>query len=65
MKAPDRILREDECRKITGLGRTLRHDLEARGEFPKRRKITERITGYSEREVLHWVNERLHGGGDA
>jgi prophage regulatory protein len=61
MQYPDRVVRDDEAYKITGVKRSLRRELEKRGEFPRRRKITERIFGYSERELLEWANARLHG----
>ena len=58
---PDRILRDQEVLELTGIGKTTRRMLEKEGQFPPRRVITGRLTGYSEREVLAWVEERLHG----
>jgi len=58
----DRILRNKEVVHLTGISTTTRNELEASGNFPKRRQITERIIGYSFLEVQEWINDRLHGG---
>jgi prophage regulatory protein len=65
MVRPDRIVRDKEAQRITGLGKTLRLQLEAEGKFPKRRRITLRVVGYSERELLEWVDARLNGSNAA
>ena len=58
MDESDRIVREAEARKISGLGRTARWQLERAGNFPRRRAITGRITGYLESELRDWVRSR-------
>ena len=42
----DRIIREEECRQLTGLSRTRRYELEQLGRFPKRLKLSEHATGW-------------------
>jgi predicted DNA-binding transcriptional regulator AlpA len=59
MNEPDRIIRCQEVEYLTGLKRHIRLTLEARGEFPKRIRLSERLTGYSHREVVEWVNVTL------
>ena len=55
----DRILRDAECEKLTGLKKNTRYKLEAEGRFPLRRRITERLSGYSYLEVQAWIDNRL------
>lgn len=55
----DRILRDEECQQLTGLKKNTRYKLEAEGQFPLRRRITERLSGYSYLEVQAWVDDRL------
>ena len=54
----DRLVREEEARQITGLGRTKRWQMERAGLFPKRRIIAGRVTGYLESELLEWIRSR-------
>jgi prophage regulatory protein len=56
--AQDRLIREPECQRMTGLGRTKRWQLERAGLFPKRRVISGHITGYLESELLEWIRSR-------
>lgn len=58
---PDRIIRDKECEAKTGLAKNTRRMMEKAGTFPRRRQITERVFGYSEREVDEWVTRKLHG----
>lgn len=58
VEAMDRIIREDEARRISGLGRTARWKMERAGTFPQRRAIVGRITGYLESELREWVRSR-------
>ena len=53
-----RIIREKEMRQITGLSRVTRWRLERKGQFPKRIKLTKRCVGWSEAEVLQWLEEK-------
>ena len=57
----DRILRKPKVRDITGLSSTQIDRMEHEDRFPRRRHISERITGWSFNEVQAWIHERLHG----
>ncbi|WP_408967461.1 AlpA family phage regulatory protein [Oryzomonas sp.] len=56
----DRIVRDPEATTITGLGRSQRHRLEKKDEFPKRRKLSPhgRATGYLLSELECWATSR-------
>ncbi|MFA9342860.1 helix-turn-helix transcriptional regulator, partial [Escherichia coli] len=41
----DRIIREAECSKLTGVSRTTRYELEKKGNFPSRRNLGGRSVG--------------------
>ena len=41
----DRIIRETECRQITGLCRMHRYNLEKQGKFPCRRQLGGQLCG--------------------
>jgi prophage regulatory protein len=58
MNLPSRFLRLPEVIHKTGLRRTTVYKLERVGKFPKRRKLTERSSAWSEEEVLAWMNSR-------
>ena len=58
MPQPDRIIREKECFRLSGLSRTTRWRLERRGEFPRRRKLSENAIGWIESEVIDWVQSK-------
>jgi prophage regulatory protein len=58
MTTIDRMIRENECREMTGLCRTRRWQMERAGDFPRRRKISGRISGYLLSEVQAWVRSR-------
>jgi prophage regulatory protein len=55
---PDRIVRENECRQLSGLSRTRRYELERLGRFPKRVKLSERATGWRLSDINSWVESR-------
>jgi prophage regulatory protein len=57
-KSADRFIRERECRQITGLSRSTRWRLERRGQFPRRRQISDGATGWLASEIAAWVKER-------
>lgn len=59
----DRILREPEVARVTGLGRTTRYVLERSGSFPRRRKISRNTIGWLESEILEWLRSRAVGRG--
>lgn len=67
-KAPpkkDRTLRCTEVGHLTGLGQVTRWRMERVGTFPKRYKIGVSAVGWSETEVLAWLEARKaeRGGG--
>ncbi len=55
---PDRLIREPECRKITGLSRVSRWRLEQENEFPHRVQITSHSIGWRLSEVMAWLESR-------
>jgi len=54
----DRIIREPECRELTGLSRTRRYELEQLGEFPRRVKLSSRASGWRLSSVMAWIETR-------
>jgi prophage regulatory protein len=62
MDMSDRLLREPEVARITGLGRTTRWEMEKSGEFPARRRAAKNVSGWLESEVLDWIRSRAIGG---
>lgn len=54
----DRIIRESECRQITGLCRMHRYNLEKQGKFPCRRQLGGRSVGWLLSEVSGWVHSQ-------
>ncbi len=54
----DRVIREPECEKITGLSRTSRWRLERDGLFPKRRQISPNTIGWLQSELAEWLEQR-------
>lgn len=54
----DRIIRETECRQITGLCRMHRYNLEKKGKFPCRRQLGGRSVGWLLSEVNGWVHSQ-------
>lgn len=63
-KETDRIIREGECRVISGLSRSTRWRLERTGSFPKRRQISENAVGWLESEVRAWLESRARSSGE-
>jgi prophage regulatory protein len=57
----DRIVREAECRRITGLARTTRWKLEKSGQFPTRRRLAGNSVGWLESELSGWLQSRAAG----
>jgi prophage regulatory protein len=58
---PDAILRRPAVQSQTGLSKTQLDRMEEMGQFPRRRKISERIVGWSANEVQQWIQDRLRG----
>lgn len=54
----DRIVREAECKRLTGLSRTTRWELERRGQFPSRRRLGSHSVGWLASELEAWVAGR-------
>ena len=54
----DRIVREPECRLITGLSRTTRWRLERQGLFPRRLRLSANAIGWRLAEVANWLASR-------
>lgn len=50
--APDRIVREAECKAISGLSRTTRWRMERSGDFPRRRRISQGAVGWLLSELM-------------
>jgi len=55
---PDRIVRERECKQLTGLARTTRYMMEKAGNFPTRRQLGGRSMGWMLSEVTEWLASR-------
>lgn len=54
----ERFLREAEVKRVTGLSRTTRWRLERRGQFPKRRRLSQNAIGWLESEIHSWMAAR-------
>jgi len=62
-QSSQRMLRDAEVRKMTGLGRTTIWQLERRGLFPKRvRPLGTRAVRWHKSEVRRWIAERTARG---
>lgn len=53
----DRLVREHECRQITGLSRQRRWELEKTGRFPKRISLGTRSIAWRLSELQAWISE--------
>lgn len=54
----EQILRNPEVLAKTGLPKTTRDRLEAKGEFPKRLKLSTRSVGWLSEDVNAWIASR-------
>lgn len=54
---PDRLVREKECRQITGLSRQRRWEMEKAGRFPKRINLGTRSIAWRLSELQAWIND--------
>lgn len=54
----NRIIRESECRQLTGLCRTTRYQMERVGKFPQRRQLGGRSFGWLLSEVNVWLEDQ-------
>lgn len=59
----DRFVREDECKKITGLSKTTRWRMEQKGTFPPRIRIGNRIVAWKLSKLNQWLESQ--GGPNA
>jgi prophage regulatory protein len=54
----DRILREPEVKRLTGLSRTTRWRLERKVKFPQRLQLSENAVGWLDSEIRLWIESR-------
>jgi len=54
-----RFLRRPEVIRRTGLSRSYLVELEAKGRFPKRVKLSDRASAWIEAEVVEWMESRI------
>lgn len=54
----DRVVREKECRELTGLCRATRFLWEKKGKFPVRRNLGGRSIGWLLSEIQEWQNSQ-------
>ena len=58
MTLPSRILRKPDVVVKTGLPSRTIDRLEAAGQFPRRRRLTDRNVGWLEPEIDEWITSR-------
>jgi len=54
----ERIVLEPERKKLTGVGRSRWHEMEAEGLAPRRRQVSGNRTGHLLSELLEWIRAR-------
>ncbi len=54
----DRIILEKERKQMTGISRTTAWRMEQKGQFPKRRKVSDGLVGWLESELISWIENR-------
>lgn len=59
----ERIVREIECKRLTGLSRGTRWRLEKTDDFPKRRQIGPNSVGWRLGEIIEWIESRPRSQG--
>jgi len=57
----DRIIREAERKRKTGISSTTAWRMEKKGKFPERIQISDGLSGWYESEVDEWVATRPRG----
>lgn len=62
---PRRIMRLPEVTQATGLQKSRINELENKGLFPRRRKISDRASGWYSDEIAAWVDSRPIADGAA
>jgi prophage regulatory protein len=58
MEPFDRILRLEEVKHRTGLGRTCIYNWIKEGRFPRQINLGARAVGWSDHEINAWIEER-------
>jgi prophage regulatory protein len=53
-----RIIRERECRRLTGLSRQRRWVLRNEGRFPSPIRISDKLVGWYEKDIMEWLYSR-------
>jgi prophage regulatory protein len=54
-----RIIRKHEVMRVSGLRSTKIWEMEKKGEFPARIRLSERASGWIESEVHAWIERRI------
>ena len=54
----DTFLRNAEVTRVTGIPRSTRYELIAKGQFPKPIKLSKRIAAFSAAEIAEWQEAR-------
>lgn len=57
-RIPALFCTRDQAPDVVGLALTIIDGLEARGDFPKRRQLSDRRVGYLMRELEEWAESR-------
>ena len=55
----DRIIRKKDAAKMLGVSFKVLDRLEAKGQFPKKIKISERAVGWLESEISNYIATRI------
>ena len=58
MQNVNRILKQPEVSRVTGLSRSSIYRLEALGQFPLRVKLSEAASGWRSDEISAWIDSR-------
>lgn len=59
---PDRILRPVELARVLGVSRSTVYDLELRPDFPRRVRLSDRVSGWLWSEVRAWLKRNQDAG---
>ena len=57
-----RVLRKADVRRLVGLSDRTIDRLEARGEFPRRFRLTAQLVGWRSGDVEEWIEQRATAG---
>ena len=58
-KPPSKVLRSPEVLRRTGMSRATIYRLMGQGLFPRARRLSAGVVGWSEEEVEAWINARF------